>query len=74
MKFDHINIRDLDCGIYFHGTPRQWDDPDRRWLIKDRDRISDGYAKIENYFMDKDPNDSKESLAIHFGIIDELRI
>ncbi|KAJ3706944.1 hypothetical protein LUZ61_010649 [Rhynchospora tenuis] len=72
---------DMYISFFLHGTPRQWCDPYRPWIRKEKDLMldflseetcrSEGKLKVIErlYFGDKSP-----SLRMHFEIIDVINL
>ncbi|CAN8318517.1 unnamed protein product [Cochlearia groenlandica] len=67
--------------VFVHGTPRQWCDDKRGWIVREKDELvrlleseaENSYGKLKVYerfyFSDKLPN-----LQMHFEIIDALDV
>jgi Uncharacterised protein family UPF0565 len=78
---NYLVNNDNFISIFLHGTPRQWCDPYRPWIRKEKDSMlhilreeacrSEGKLKVFQrfYFGDKNP-----SLRMHFEIIDALNL
>lgn len=72
---------DSCISFFLHGTPRQWCDPCRPWIRKEKDLMlqllgeeacrTEGKLKVFErfYFGDNNP-----SLHMHFGIIDAINL
>lgn len=56
--------------IFIHGTPRQWRDPHRKWLAKERDlsvtmlKTAGVSVAVREYFASEQP-----SMEMHFGCV-----
>ena len=68
-----LGARSSPPRLFFHGTPRQWRDPTRRWLVDEKDRSvqilrEGGLSVIEReYFVMEQP-----SLEMHFRVCEEF--
>lgn len=73
-------MRDAGLLLSFHGTPRQWQDRGRRWVVQEKDlcvallqdaasKQGDGKLRVAEtlYFADR-----RASLQMHFEIIEAL--
>eukprot|EP00884_Botryococcus_braunii_P001081 jgi/Botrbrau1/10974/Bobra.0383s0028.1 len=56
--------------VFLHGTPRQWRDPHRKWILEEKDMFKEllsdlgVFCKEKQYFWDEPP-----SMDQHFAII-----
>ena len=67
--------------VFVHGTPRQWGDEQRGWIVKEKDELvrllksegenSGGKLQVHDrfYFADRLPD-----LQMHFEIIDAMDV
>ena len=67
--------------ICFHGTPRQWKDSNRAWLVEEKDRSAEllsraGLTARQRLYFEEKSNaaqaDPRAGLALHFGVVDEF--
>jgi hypothetical protein len=59
--------------LFVHGTPRQWRDPTRRWLVEEKDRSvallrASGVQVVEREYYETQP----PSLEMHFRLCDDF--
>lgn len=78
---NYLVNNDHCISFFLHGTPRQWNDPYRPWIRKEKDLMvhllreeackSEGKLKVvERFYLgDKNP-----SLRMHFEIIDAVNL
>lgn len=75
-------VREAGLLVYFHGTPKQWDDRGRRWVLEEKEESYDilcraaakaGGNKLrvahKLYFPGRRPN-----LQMHFEVIEALTL
>lgn len=72
---DALGRRARSPTVWFHGTPRQWNDPGRRWLVEEKDRsaallATAGVRVVEAaYYEGEAP-----SLEQHFRVVSDFRL
>jgi len=72
---DALGRRAHSPTVWLHGTPRQWNDPGRRWLVEEKDRCAAmlaaaGVHVVQVAYYEGDP----PSLEQHFRVVSDFRL